>query len=202
MPRTAAVLFVLLSAILPSSSQDRAASDTYKPTLDRLQALTRQPEAEWRSHADIPHPEDPALNDSDWATVTVKNVSGPGGRNPNEKHATGTRVYRRWIKIPEKVNGYATSGSQLKLDLRFGSPETLMITVFSDGAIVYRGNDDDIQPVLLTANAQPGQKILVAARVVAGDNVQSEFFHSELVVEPPASRPDPGLLRIEILSAR
>jgi len=85
---------------------------------------------------------------------------------------------------------------------RFGSPGSLMITVFSNGAVLYRGNDDDILPVLLTENAQPGQKFLVAARVVAGDDVQAEFFHSEIVISPPDARPDPELLRTEILAAR
>src|SRR5208282_6378510 len=126
----------------------------------------------------------------------------PGGQNAGEEHWKGTRVFRRWIQIPEKINGYATQGSKVMLDLRFGSPGSLMITIFSNGAILYRGDDDNILPVLLTENAQPGQRFLVAARVVAGDDVQAEFFHSELVVEPPHTRPDPGLLRMEIFAAR
>lgn len=201
---------VLLVAMMPSllgflfsqSSAGPETSDPYKPVLDRLDSLSRQAESEWRHHSDVPHPEDPSLNDGDWSVIRVKNISGPGGRNENEEHWTGTQVFRRWIQIPEKINGYATLGSQVNLDLRFGSPGSLMITVFANGAIVYRGSDDDIQPVLLSANAQPGQKILVAARVVALDDVRSEFFHSELVTQPPAKRPDPGLLRLEILSAR
>ncbi|HKT89012.1 MAG TPA: alpha-mannosidase [Candidatus Sulfotelmatobacter sp.] len=176
--------------------------DPYKPTLDRLESLTQQPEPGWRFHSDIPHPEDPALNDSDWGTWTVKNVSGPGGQNANEEHWPGTRVFRRWIEIPEKINGYATKGSRVMLDLRFGSPESLMITVFSNGAIVYRGNDDDILPMLLTEDAQPGQKFLIAARVVGPDDGQAEFFHSELTIQPPSSRPDPSFLRLEVLAAR
>jgi alpha-mannosidase len=77
-----------------------------------------------------------------------------------------------------------------------------MITVFSNETIVYRGSDDDILPVLLTQSAQPGQKFLVAARVVGGDDVQSEFFHSEIMIEPPHTRPDPSFLRTEIISVR
>ncbi len=195
-------LFAILSCTVFGFSQSSTPTDSYKPTLDRLQSLSSQSEAEWRSHSDVPHPEDPTVNDSDWTTLTVKNISGPGGQNPNEEHWKGTRVFRRWIQIPEKINGYATQGSKILLDLRFGSPGSLMITVFSSGAIVYRGSDDDILPVLLTENAQPGQKLLIAARVVAGDDVQSEFFHSELIVQAPHSRPDPLLLRTEILAAR
>ncbi len=193
-------VFLLLAAF--AASQSSSAPDPYKSTLDRLEALTRQGETEWRFHADIPHPEDPGLNDTDWGKLTVNNVSGPGGNNANEEHWMGTRVFRRWIQIPEKINGYATQGSKVSIDLRFGSPAGLKITVFSNGAILYRGSDDDILPMLLTENAQPGQKFLVAARVVAGDDVQSEFFHSELTIEPPHARPDPAFLRLEVLSAR
>ena len=176
--------------------------DPYKATLDRLNSLTHQPESEWRFHDDIPHPEDPSVNDSDWGAWTVKNLSGPGGRHANEEHWNGTRVFRRWIQIPEKINGYATQGAHVWLDLRFGSPDSLMITVFSNGALLYRGDDDNILPVLLTESAQPGQKFLVAARVVGRDAAQSEFFHSELTIDAPKSRPDPARLRLELLATR
>ena len=194
------LVFVLVLAIRVFCQNDTV--DPYKPILDRLESLTHQGEIEWRYHADIPHPEDLRIDDSGWSTWTVKNVSGPGGQNLNEQRWAGTRVFRRWIQIPEKINGYATEGSQVSLDLRFGSPGSLMITVFSNGAIVYRGNDDNILPMLLTENAQPGQKFLVAARVVAGEDVQSEFVHSEITIDPPPSRPSPSQLRLEMLSAR
>ena len=130
--------------------------------------------------------------------MTVKNSVAQN----DQPDWNGTRVFRRWIQIPEKINGYATQGARVQLDLRFASPSGLIITVFSNGAILYRGSDDDILPVLLTENAQPGQKCLVAARVVAGDDVKAIFFHSELTIDPPKSRPDLALLRMEILAAR
>src|SRR5580765_3906173 len=195
------ILLILLFTVF-AVAQSENSSDPYKPTLDRLQALTRQGEIQWRYHTDVPHPEDPGLNDSDWGTLTVKNVSGPGGMNKNEEHWTGTRVFRRWVQIPEKINGYATQGSRVSIDLRFGSESGLKITVFANGAILYRGSDDDILPMLLTENAQPGQKFLIAARVVAEDDAQCEFFHGELTIEPAPARPDPAFLRTELLSAR
>ena len=191
-------LFVFVVAGLGQSNAD----NSYKPILDRLNSLTHQPELQWRTHEDIPHPEDPGLNDSDWNTWTVKNISGPGGQHQNEEHWTGTHVFRRWIQIPENINGYAAQGGHVWLDLRFGSAGGLRITVFSNGSILYRGDDDNILPVLLTENAQPGQKFLVAARVIGGDGVQSEFFHSELIVDAPKSRPDPARLRLELIAAR
>jgi alpha-mannosidase len=193
----ALALFLLLAPAGLSQTADRS-----KPVLDRLDSLTHLPETEWRFHGELPHPEDPALNDSDWGVWTVKNVSGPGGQNTNEEHWTGTRVFRRWVQVPEKINGYTTQGSRVWMDLRFGSPGSLMITVFSNGAVLYRGDDDNIVPVLLTENAQPGQRFLVAARVVAGNSVEAEFFRSELTIDAVHSRPNPALLRLELLAAR
>ncbi|MGO9084788.1 MAG: alpha-mannosidase [Candidatus Sulfotelmatobacter sp.] len=198
------VLFLLFAILLSAFafSQTSNAPDAFKSAVEKLQSLTHQDELAWRFHEDIPHPEDPALNDSDWSALTVKNISEGGGGHANEEHWTGTRVFRRWIQIPEKINGYATQGSRVRLDLRFGSPDSLMITVFSNDAVLYRGDDDNILPVLLTENAQPGQKFLIAARVVARDDEEFEFFHSELTIEPPPARPDPELLRAEMLAAR
>src|SRR5579864_7571835 len=164
------VVVMILLCVAFGVSQNSSGSDQYKPMLDRLESLTRQGESEWRFHADIPHPEDPGLSDSDWGVLRVKNVSGPGGRNANEEHWNGTRVFRRWIQVPEKINGYAVENSQVKLDLRFRSrPSSIIatpriVTVFCNGVAAYHGNEDDIQPILLSARAQPGQKLLVAAR--------------------------------------
>ena len=177
-----------------------APSNSYKRTVDRLDGLTRQSEPEWRFHADIPHPEDPAISDADWGAFTVRNT--PNGEADNPEHWTGARVFRRWIEIPDKVNGYATQGSRVELSLRFTSPDKLIITVFSNGSVLYRGDDDNILPVLLSENAQPGQKFLVAVRVVAEDTTNANFAQSEITIEPPKSRPSPALLRLQLLAAR
>ena len=76
-------LFLMCTALI--SSQVSSTPDPYKPTLDRLESLTRQGETEWRSHADVPHPEDPVLNDSDWGIFTVNNVSGYSDRTSDNR---------------------------------------------------------------------------------------------------------------------
>ncbi|MGB7844467.1 MAG: alpha-mannosidase [Candidatus Acidiferrum sp.] len=164
--------------------------DSQSATLDRLQSLSVLSLPEWRFHSDLPHPEDPALNDSDWQRVNV-----------GERWNTGARVLRRWIEIPEKVNGYAVQGSRVLLELYFESAESLSISVFSNGSLVERTDEDAQQPILLTASAQPGQRFLVAVRVDAA-NVETQIHRSELRIEAPANRPDPAILREEILSAR
>lgn len=57
------------------------------------------------------------------------------------------------------------------------------------------------QPIPLTENAQPGQKFLIAVRIDAPE-VDTLFHHAQLRVEPAASRPDPAMMRMEILAAR
>jgi hypothetical protein len=150
----AVAVFAALSCSGVCSSQTSQPPDSYKSTLDRLESLTTLPLSDWRYHADIPHPEDPAVNDAEWQSVKTK-----------EEWKTGSRVLRRWIEIPEKINGYATQGSRVTLELFFDTDDRLGIMVFSNGALVARGDDDTQQPIPLTSNAQPDQKFLIAVRL-------------------------------------
>ena len=185
----AAAVFAALSSSGVRSGQSNQPPDSYKPTLDRLESLTTLPLPDWRYHADIPHPEDPAVDDADWQQVKTR-----------EQWKTGSRVLRRWIEIPDTIHGYATRGSRVNLELFFDTDDRLGITVFSNGALVARGDDDTQQPIALTSNAQPGQKFLIAVRLNASE-VNTRITESRLRIEPPASRPDAGILRAEILSA-
>jgi len=190
-------LFALIAArlvVAQESPASQKAADPYQPTLDRLQSLTTLPLPEWRFHADVPHPEDSTLDEASWETMKV-----------GDKWSTGSRVLRRWIEIPEKVNGYAVRGAGAKLDLGFdfmwNNKGPVMIAVFSNGALVSRGDDDMQQPIPLTENAQPGQKFLIAVRIDAPE-VETLFRRAQLRIEPAANRPDPAMVRTEILAAR
>ena len=188
----ALVTAMSVSAQSPSPTQNT--TDPYQRTMDRMESLTTMPLSEWRFHADIAHPENPSLDDSDWETGRV-----------GDKWATGSRVLRRWIVIPEKISGYPVQGARAKLDFRFdfnwNNKGPVTIAVFSNGALVSRGDDDMQQPIPLTENAQPGQKFLIAVRIDAPD-VETQFHHAQLTIEPAAGRPDPAMLRMEILAAR
>src|SRR5215472_659142 len=94
------LLIILGQAVVLGQTADQ---NPYKQTLDRLSSLTVQNEPDWRFHEDIPHPEDPAVSDADWGTWKV---SPNATRQTKGEHWTGTRVFRRWIEIPEKMNGY------------------------------------------------------------------------------------------------
>jgi alpha-mannosidase len=181
--------FVLpLLVACAAAAQTAAPPAAWKPVLDRLQTITVLPLPEWRSHADAAHPEAPDLDDSAWQTAKT------GDR------WKGPRVLRRWVEIPEKIGGYEIRGARVRLDLNIRSDEAEMLTVFSNGSVVARTDGDMQQPILLSEAAAPGQKFLVAVRVDAND-VDTWIERAELTVSPPPGRPDPGLLRTEILSA-
>src|SRR5216684_5889438 len=190
-------LLALIAARLVSAQQpspNDKTIDPYRPTMDRLESLSNLPLSDWRFHTDVPHPEDSSLDDSGWGTIKV-----------GDKLSTGSRVLRRSIEIPEKINGYAVLGARAKLDLRFdfmwNNKGPVMISVFSNGALVSRGDDDMQQPIPLTNNAQPGQKFLIAVRIDAPE-IETRIHHAQLSIEPGASQPDPAMIRMEILAAR
>src|SRR5438045_8043901 len=81
-------------------------SDSHKPVLDRLESITTLPISDFRFHSDMAHPEDPTLDDSNWERVKV-----------GEKWSNGSRVLRRSVEIPAKLNGYSTQGARVKLEL-------------------------------------------------------------------------------------
>jgi len=184
-----ALLALCLSGRVCLAQSDKP-PDPYKPILDRLKSLQTMSLPEWRYKEDLAHPEDPSLNDADWPVVKA-----------TEEWKTGARVLRRLIEIPERLNGYAVRGSRVKLEVLFTSNESMTITVFSNGSLVERGDEDTQQPILLTENAQPGQKFLIAVRV---DNapVGTQMYRSTLTLEAAPNRPDPSILREEVLSVR
>ncbi|HLW87670.1 MAG TPA: glycoside hydrolase family 38 C-terminal domain-containing protein [Terriglobales bacterium] len=182
------VLSIFLVLLRPVLGGAQVATNVVRTPVDRLASLTTLPLPEWKWHEDVPHPEDPSLDDSGWEAVRL-----------GTKWSTGTRVFRHWIEVPEKIDGYAIQGGRIKLDLALDSNGSDEIAVFSNGSLVSRGNEDTLQPVPLTENAQPGQKLLIVVRMEATE-VESNFYKAALIIEPPASRPDPALLRMEILS--
>jgi len=182
-------LFSFLFCACLCHAQNKQPDGPYKPDLDRLESLTTLAVPDWRYHPDIARPEAMSLNDGDWPILKIR-----------ESWKTGSRVLRQWIEIPEQLNGYSTTGSAVTLDLAFNSDERLLVSIFSNGALVAREDDDTQQPVPLISNAQPGQKFLIAVRVDVLE-VNTRIEHSVLRFEPPAQRPNPEILRSEILAA-
>ncbi len=189
--RKVLLLPLLLVSVLALTQQTPSAPEPYKGVLDRLQAITVMPVQEWRWHTDVPHPEDPNLNDSSWEVMPF-----------NKIYKDGPRVLRQTIAVPDKLQGYDLRGARLELDWHATSDESMEVTIFSNGSLIFRGTEEQQQPVLLTESAQPGQKFVLAVRVNSAPGIGTRVYRSQILETPPAARPDPGVLRLEVLSAR
>ncbi len=187
-----AVCAVLLLVISFASAQTpNQPPDPYKPVLDRLQAITVIPVQDWKHHVDVAHPEDVNLNDSDWPVLPF-----------NKIYNDGPQDLRQIIEIPASLKGYDLRGAKVALELRITSDERMMISTFSNGSLVFRGDEDQQEPIPLTNNAQPGQRFVISVRVGSQPSVGTRVYVSQLLITPATGRPDPGLLRTEILAAR
>ena len=196
MKRSLPVLAVVLFACRAFAQSPSAPADPYKPVLDRLQSITVIPLATWQAHAaDLPHGEDPALTVSDWQHVKLK------------EDWQGSRWLRQTFDVPAQLNGYNLQGARVSLDLHVSSDDAIQVSVFSNGNMVARTDEDGQVPITLIENAQPGQKLVLAVRVLdsggggccGGDSTRIQ--QAELRIEPPPNRPDPALMRLQILSA-
>ncbi len=189
------VLFVFVAASAFAQSPS-APPDLYKPVLDRLQSITTISLETWQARAaDLAHGEDPALSTSDWQPVKLK------------EDWKGSRWLRLTYEIPAQLNGYSLQGARISLDLHVSSDDAIQLSIFSNGNMVARTDEDGQVPITLVENAQPGEKLVLAVRVLdsggggccGGDSTRIE--HAELHIQPPPDRPDPALMRLQILSA-
>jgi alpha-mannosidase len=195
MHRTFRLLAVLLAASC-AFAQTAAAPDPYKPVLDRLQSITTIALPTWYAHAaDLPHGEDPARSTSGWQQVKLK------------EDWKGERWLRQTVEIPPQVNGYSLQGARIALDLHISSGLAVQVSVFANGSMVSRTDEDGQVPITLIENAQPGQKLALAVRITNSGGINccggdvTHIERAQLSIEPPPSRPDPALMRLEILSA-
>ena len=178
-----AICVILAAAALPAQPRPQR-SDPYAAALGRLEAMTTVPLTQWRAHADMPHGEDPALDDSTWTPVTLG--AGRGGSEA---------WYRTNLTIPPAAGGRDLRGARLRLQVRFSNDGR----VFLNGGLVAQGDGRTLDPIPIAEKAVPGQKIAIAIKVP---------FHAEsgrlqgaqLLIDYPG-QPDPGVLRSEILAA-
>jgi alpha-mannosidase len=146
---------------------------------------------DWEAHPDnLPHGEDPSLNNADWSPVRISNQWG-----------NGPVWFRRWVEIPQSMGGYNIRGARVRLDLRVSAEGSSQVRVFFNGALAEMADENTQQPILLTEKAEPGKKVLVAINVPAATG-PARIENAELLVDYPAGRPDPALMFEEIRSAQ
>ncbi len=157
--------------------------------LHTLETLNALPAGEWRFHAgDLAHGEAVGLDDSAWPLVK------PGSSAPNE-----AVWYRREIEIPKTLNGYDISGARVWFQFEADANGPMPEIIYFNGRRVALG--DDLEPIVMFEPAKPGDKILVAVKLLhTVDKKRFEAVHMK--VEPATNgRPNPDDVRVECIAA-
>ena len=163
--------------------------------LHTLETLNALPPGEWRFHAgDLPHGESPALDDSAWPLVAA-----PTTRAGQVKAPKDAVWYRRTIGVPMTLNGYDITWARIWFQFRAYANGPMPEIIYFNGRRVALG--DDLEPIVLFEPAKPGDKILVAVKLL--HTVDDKRFEGVTMrVEPlDTARPSPDDIRIECLTA-
>ena len=154
----------------------------------QLSALNSIAAGDWKFHVgDVAHGEAPELDDSSWQTVT------------GNSHAPTEAVwYRRWIEVPKTLNGYDLSGARIWFQFEAYANGPVPEIIYFNGRRVAMG--DDLEPIVLFDQAQPGERVLVAVKLLHTVD-QKTFARAVVSIEFNAARPNPNDLLQEILSA-
>ena len=161
--------------------------------LHTLETLNSLPAAEWRFHAgDLPHGESVTLDDSSWPTV-----SSPS------KAPKDAAWYRRTIEVPKTLHGYDITGARVWFQFHADANGPMPQIVYFNGRRVALG--DDLEPIVLFEPAHPGDKVLVAVKLLHTVDDKS-FRGATLRIEPVSDsavspRPNPDDIRIQCIAA-
>lgn len=163
--------------------------------LHTLETLNALPVGEWRFHAgDLPHGEDVNLNDSSWTLVTPRSKTSTG------KAPKDAVWYRRTIEVPKTLNGYDITGARIWFQFHADANGPMPEIVYFNGRRVALG--DDLEPIVMFDPAKPGEKIVVAVKLLHTVD-EKTWTGVSMRIEPDAKlgRPDPEDVRIECLTA-
>jgi len=195
--RLLAPAFLALSSLLAAQSftpvrELKNLSPAALEKLHTLETLNSLPATDWRFHdGDIPHGESPALDDASWSTVSAPS-----------KAPKDAVWYRREIVVPTTLNGYDITGARIWFQFHAEGNGPMPEIVYFNGRRVALG--DDLEPIVLFEPARPGDKILVAVKLL--DTVDEKSFRgATLRIEPnPAAanaRPNPDDIRTQCITA-
>ncbi|MGH9707793.1 MAG: alpha-mannosidase, partial [Candidatus Acidiferrales bacterium] len=175
-----AAAIALSGALAPAQTpkSEAALSTQSMAVIKQLSALENLPAGEWRFHAgDVPHGEALGLDDSSWP------LEKPGDRAPKE-----AVWFRRSIEIPATLDGYDLTGARIWFQFVAYANGPMPQIIYFNGRRVAMG--DDLEPIPLLDSAKPGDKILVAVKLLHTVD-EKQFANIVLRVEFPAARPDP-----------
>ena len=171
-----------------SAAITKSLSSNAKAVVQRLSELDSLSAGEWRMHpGDLAHGESPDLDDSSWKLVKPRMDAG-----------TDAVWFRRLIEVPQDLHGYDLTGARIWFSFYANANGPMPEIIYFNGRRVALG--DDLEPIVLFDKAKPGEKVLVAVKLLR--TVDSKTFAgTNLKIDFAENRPNPEDLRLEILSA-
>ncbi len=170
--------------------------------LHTLETLTALPAGAWKFHAgDVAHGEAVGLDDSAWTEMSPRER---GAKDPNQGKAPKDAVwFRREITVPKTLNGYDITGSRVWFQFRANANGPMPEIIYFNGRRVALG--DDLEPIVLFQPARPGDKVLVAVKLLHTVD-EKTFTGVSLRVEPAdegttKARPSPEDIRVQAIAA-
>jgi alpha-mannosidase len=153
----------------------------------RLAPLNHLPAGQWRVHnGDMAHGERLDLDDSAWPTAKM-----------TESYSTEAVWFRQWISVPKDLQGYDLTGTRIWFQFDGGARSPRSAIIYFNGRRVALG--EDLEPIVLFEDAKPGDKVLVAVKLLA-TTTPKHYYNTNLKIDFAPGRPDPGDLREEVLA--
>ncbi len=181
-----------VSTLAQSASEVAQITRTLPPqsqkVIERLSSLDSLPAEQWRIHAgDLAHGESESLDDSTWP------LAKPGSTAPVE-----AVWYRRTVEVPKTLNGYDLTGSRIWFRFNASANGPMPQIIYFNGRRVALG--DDLEPIVLFDQAKPGDKVLIAVKLLATIDKKT-FRGAAMKIDFAPNRPNPEDLRLEFLSS-
>ena len=169
--------FSRAAAALPADSRG---------VVDRLMSLRELPDGPWKFHeGDLAHGED--ADDSGWPEMKVHSEA------PNQ-----AAWFRQTVEVPQTLNGYDLTGARIWFDFHAYANGPMPEIFYFNGRRVALG--EDLEPVVLFDNAQPGEKVAIAVKLMHTVD-KKQFAGATLRIDFVGTRPNPVDLAEEFLSA-
>ncbi len=147
---------------------------------ERLMSLSQLPAGTWKTHeGDLPHGEAVNQDESGWQNAAV-----------GAHFSTSAVWFRQTIQLPATLNGYDLSGARIWFQFHADANGSIPVILYFNGRRVALG--EDLEPEVLFDDAKPGDKVVVAVKLLETIDVKS-FHGATLRVDFPENRPNPQI---------
>src|SRR5580658_7418354 len=159
-----------------------------RAVFERLTSLSQLPTGTWKMHeGDLPHGEAVNLDETGWQDAAA-----------GAHYSTSAVWFRQTIQLPATLSGYDLSGARIWFQFHADADGSIPVILYFNGRRVALG--EDLEPEVLFDDARPGDKVVVAVKLLRTVDVKT-FHGATLHVDFPENRPNPQSLAEEFLSA-